>query len=285
MSKISERAAERGMQDFVDRAGEARSYAELESRFTINGELNDNRDVVREFVAYNAAAGLFPSDFTLEKFEQQGQVRIVGLGNGAQHHTNASDWNTDKPNYALGWHVDKKLPYPTHSRRAQFYMDHEFFIEAGEALPVHKDTPPIGGNHPFRLISGHPRISVHTLHLANPHFMKLHRGQPVVFLNDQVAREKGIADGDQVRMFNDYDDAELQVSVSSAVGKDQVVTYMWEPYQFKNWKSQDVMAVGLAKPSQLALNYTQCRFHSSTGSPNPTSDRSIRVNIEKVKEA
>ena len=56
-------------------------------------------------------------------------------------------------------------------------------------------------------------------------------------------------------------------------------------YQFKKWKSHDVMAIGLAKPTQLAMNYTQCRFHSSTGSPNPTSERAIRVNIEKVMEA
>lgn len=285
LAKISERAAKRGMQEFIDRAGKTRLYAELKNRFTIDGELNNNRDVVREFVAYNAATGHFPSDYTLEKFEKDGQVRLTGLGNELQHHTAASDWHTDKPNYALGWHLDRKLPYPTHSRRAQFYMDHEWFIESGEALPVYKDSPPVGGNHPFKLIGGHSRNSVHSLHAANPHLMKLHRGQPVIFLNDQTAKEKGIADGDQVRMSNDYDECELQASLSAAVGRDQVVTYMWEPYQFKKWKSPDVMAVGLAKPTQLAMNYTQCRFHSSTGSPNPTSDRAIRVSIEKVKGA
>lgn len=285
MGKISERAASRGMKQFVDRAGVPRPYSELQSRFTIGGELNNNDDVLREFVAYNVASGIFPSDYTLEKFEEEGQVRIVSLGDGTQHHTDASDWHTDKPNYALGWHVDKKLPFPTHTRRAQFYMDHEWFIEAGEALPVHKESPPVGGDHPFRLIGGHPRISVHTLHLSNPHFLKLHRGQPVVFLNDKTAKENGIADGDQVRVFNDYDETELQASLSAAVGRDQVVTYMWEPYQFKGWKSHDAMTIGLPKPTQLAMNYAQCRFHSSTGSPNPTSDRAIRVSVEKVKEA
>ena len=285
MGKVSERAAKRKMQHYTDRGGHKRPYSEMKSRFTVDGQLNDNTDVVKEFVAYNVAAGLFPEGYTLEKFEQEGQVKIQSLGSASQAHTQASDWHTDKPNYALGWHVDKKLPYPTHSRRAQFYMDHEWFIEAGEALPVHKDTPPIGGNHPFRLISGHPRISVHSLHLATPHFMKLHRGQPVVFLNNEIAEERGIEDGDQVRMFNDYDESEFMASISSAVGKDQVVTYMWEPYQFKQWKSQDILCVGLPKPIPLAMNYTQCRFHIATGSPNTTSDRSIRVEIEKVKES
>ncbi len=43
---------------------------------------------------------------------------------------------------------------------------------------------------------------------ASPHFLKLHRGQPVAFINDKIAREKGIEDGDMVRIFNDYSDTE-----------------------------------------------------------------------------
>ena len=285
MEKIGERAAQRNMKQFVDWGGTTRKYSDMKDRFTINGALNDNADVVREFVDYNAAVGIFPKDYTLEKFEEEGQVRIQSLGTSSQRHTQASDWHTDKPCYAMGWHVDKKLPYPTHTRRAQFYMDHEWFIGAGEAFPVHKDTPPQGGHHPFRLVSGHPRISVHTLHLANPHFMKLHRGQPVVFLNTEVAAEKGISDGDQVLMSNDYAESEFMVSLSAAVSRDQVLTYMWEPYQFKNWRSHDALMPGIPKPTPLAMNYTQCRFHIATGSPNPASDRAIRVDINKVKDA
>ena len=62
---------------------------------------------------------------------------------------------------ANSWHVQKKIPWPTLTRRLQFYIDHPFYQELGEVLPVHKDLPPIGGNYPLRMTSGHNRWSIH----------------------------------------------------------------------------------------------------------------------------
>jgi len=83
-------------------------------------------------------------------------------------------------------------------------------------------------------------------------------------------------------MFNDLDETEIMVSASAAVGKDQVVIYMWEPYQFKNWKSHDAMLVGLPKSIQLAGNYGQLDYLLTSGSPSPSSDRGLRVDIAKL---
>ena len=55
-------------------------------------------------------------------------------------------------------------------------------------------------------MSGHIRGSIHSMHAATPELMRLHRGQPVLFVNDRVAAERGIADGERVRLFNDQDD-------------------------------------------------------------------------------
>jgi anaerobic selenocysteine-containing dehydrogenase len=115
--------------------------------------------------------------------------------------------------------------------------------------------------------------------------MRLHRGQPVLFVNDRVAAERGIADGESVRMFNDFDETELMVSTSAAVGPDQVVVYMWEPFQFKDWKPHDALLIGMPKAIQLAGNYDQMVFHTLTGSPSPASDRGLRVNIAKLAPA
>jgi nitrate reductase alpha subunit len=172
--------------------------------------------------------------------------------------------------------------YPTYARRAQFYIDHEWFLAAGEALPVHKETPPIGGAHPFRLVSGHVRNSIHSLQTTAPEFLRLHRGQPVLFLNDEVARGLGIADGDMVAMYNDLDEAEFMACPSPSVGPDQVVVYMWENYQFSNWKSHDAMLIGLPKALQLAGGYGQLNFRTNQGSPSPSSDRALRVGLRRV---
>jgi len=282
MGKIAERAAARGIDSFDDRKGKTHHYAELHDRFTMGGHLTGHEDVVREFVRISEASGTFPKGFDYEKLREQGQVRITGYGKGYAAQAAANDVDPTRPFYSLRHHVEEKRIYPTYARRAQFYIDHEWFLEAGEALPTHKETPPIGGMHPFRLVSGHIRGSIHSLQAATPHFMRLHRGQPVLFLNDKVATERGIADGETIRMYNDLDEVEIMVSTSAAVGPDQVVIYMWEPFQFKDWKSHDAMLVGLPKSIQLAGNYGQLRYQVSTGSPSPANDRGLRVNIAKL---
>jgi len=282
MRKIAERADAKGMTTFTDHAGTAREYTDLPDRFTMNGRLIENKDVVREFLAIDTATGVYPADFTFEKWEDDGYARVVGMGAGVQGAAPANDMSTDKPFYSFAKHVDDKQVYPTLTRRAQFYIDHDWFVEAGEAFPVHKDTPPIGGNHPFRIISGHPRVSVHSMHQAVPFLMKLHRAQPVVFINDKKAMDLGIADGDMVRVYNDVDSSELMASLSAGVAPDQIVIYMFEGFQYKNWKSHDAMLVGFPKPTLMAMDYEQLRFQAYQGSPAPASDRGLRVAIEKV---
>jgi ethylbenzene hydroxylase subunit alpha/complex iron-sulfur molybdoenzyme family reductase subunit alpha len=282
MEKISKRAAARGMDSFRDRKGKTHRYAKLHDRFTMDGHLTSHEDVVRQYVAIAESTGVFPAGFDYEQLREQGQVRITGYGKGYAGQAAANEVDPGRPFYSLRHHLDEKRIYPTYARRAQFYIDHEWFLEAGEALPTHKETPPIGGMHPFRLVSGHIRGSIHSLQAATPHFMRLHRGQPVLFLNDQVAAERGIEDGETIRMYNDYDEVEIMVSTSAAVGPDQVVVYMWEPFQFKGWKSHDSMLIGLPKSIQLAGSYGQFRYQFTTGSPSPASDRGLRVNIAKL---
>jgi anaerobic selenocysteine-containing dehydrogenase len=115
-----------------------------------------------------------------------------------------------------------------------------------------------------------------------PLLMRLHRGQPVAFINKQEARRRGINDGDMIRMYNDYDSSELMASTVAGVGPDQIAVYMWEPNQFKDWKSHDAMLIGMPKGIHLAMDYKQLRHRFFVGSPNPTGDRALRVNFEKV---
>lgn len=248
----------------------------------MDGHLKTQEDVVRELVRISEAIGTFPKGYDFEQLSREGQVRVAGIGDGPAAQAAANEVTPGKPFYSLRWHVEEKKIYPTKARRAQFYLDHPLFLEAGEALPIHKETPPIGGVHPFRLVSGHLRGSIHSLHIATPELARLHRGQPVIFLNDRVAAERRIADGEMIRVFNDVDSAELMVSTSAAVGPDQVVIYMWEPFQFAGWKSHDAMLVGMPKVTQLAGEYGQMGYNVMTGSPSPASDRGLRVDIAKL---
>jgi nitrate reductase alpha subunit len=92
----------------------------------------------------------------------------------------------DKTVYPLQWHTEKKIPYPTYSRRAQFYIDHPWFLEAGEALPVHKDNPAMGGNYPLQMTSGHLRWSVHSIWITQKLMLQTNRGTPLLFVNSRT---------------------------------------------------------------------------------------------------
>jgi anaerobic selenocysteine-containing dehydrogenase len=78
-----------------------------------------------------------------------------------------------------------------------------WFLEAGEALPTHKENPKMGGDHPFVLTSGHNRWSIHSMNTTNPLLLRTHRGQPHAVINTDDARAHGINDGDEVRVRND----------------------------------------------------------------------------------
>jgi DMSO reductase family type II enzyme molybdopterin subunit len=281
IARIAQRAEHRGMTSFVDRGEKEQLYKDLPRRFTMDGYLETQEDALKEMVDVAVAIGTFPEDFTYDKFKQDGQVRVHGLGPETTSSA-ASDVDPSKPFYSLAKHLDEKQAYPTYARRAQFYIEHPWFLEAGEAFPVHKETPPIGGMYPFRIVSGHARHSIHTMHAGTPDFLRLHRGQPILFINGDIARERGINDADRIKIFNDLDEAEFMACTSAAVAPDQLVIYMFEAWQFKDWKSHDALLIGMPKSLQLAGNYGQLNFRSLQGSPSPANDRGLRVDIAPV---
>jgi DMSO reductase family type II enzyme molybdopterin subunit len=282
LKKIGERAASRGMDGFVDRMGQKQQYATLYDKYTMHGAINTAQDATREMTEINAATGIFPKDYNYDQFKKDGTVFLHGMGVGFQRDAVANEFDPNKPFYSLRWHTEEKLPYPTLARRMQFYIDHDWYLEVGEELPVHKDIPSIGGNYPFRITSGHPRVSINSIHLTNSQLSRLHRGQPVVFMNNRDAQELGIRDGDMVRVFNDVDEFEIMASLQAAISPKLVVVYFWEPYQFRNWKSHDGVAVGQPKALWFAGGYEQLRYFFMHGSPMASVDRGVRVGIERV---
>lgn len=77
---------------------------------------------------------------------------------------------------------------PTTRGGPQFDIDHPWWLEAGEELPVHKSNPAAGGDYPCRMTSGHNRSSIHSMNVANPVILQTHRGEPVVEVNARPVR-------------------------------------------------------------------------------------------------
>lgn len=280
--KIGEVATRRKLTSYTTFFGEEQRYDELWKRFTMDGYLATHDDALAEMAVVGSAMGIFPKDFTVDTLKEVGMVEMTSFGQGIYKETVANEYDPRKPFYSLRWHLDNKVVYPTHTRRAQFLIDHDWFIEAGEQFPVYKDAPKIGGDHPFTITGGHPRHSIHASHLTQPTLMRLHRGQPVMHMNDQVAESMNIADGETVEVFNDFSDFKIMVRTSPTVAPKQVIVYMWEGHQFEEWKVFNRLLIGQPKPIQLAGGYEQFRYYAINGSPPPAKDRSVRVDVRKI---
>jgi len=282
---IERRAAARGMTEFKDCKGTVRSLTGLVAQATLNGAVRDEEKHFDEVVRDNAVYGVLPKGTTLETLRQKGFARFSNWGMVGHGISQASTLRPDEIHTPFRWHVEDKVPYDTLVRRAQFYIDHEWFLEAGEELPSHKEPPPAGGRHRrFQMTSGHNRWSVHSMNMTNDLILNTHRGEPFAFLNDRDAARLGIANGDKIRVTSDVGSMLIQAKLTPACRPGQVIVYNgFEPYMHEGWWSQSDVEPGHVKPLGLVGNYGHLKYRIFSWQPIP-ADRAVRVDVEKATE-
>ena len=280
--KIEERAKARGITESRDQKGVVRRLDNLTEQYTIGGAFTDAERIAREWIQDSVEAGNLPKDVTLDTLRERGHVRFKNWGIGSMAYSQATDNKTDETHAAFRWHVEDKVPYPTLTRRAQFYIDHEWFLEAGEELPCHKENPPQGGDYPFEMTSGHNRWSIHSMNIVNKLIQETHRGKPALEMNTDDARRLGIEDGEEVQIYNDMGVFIAPAKLSPAVRPGQVISYNgWEPYQYRTWKGASDVEPGMVKWLHLAGGYGHLRYWPLQWQPVPF-DRGIRVGVAKL---
>lgn len=278
---LTERARARGMVEVRARGDRAVRLDRFYDELTLDGALVDDDVYFDEAFRDSAVLGTMPTGTSLESMRRTGWVRHTGLGSALPAMAQASDVKPDETFAPFRWQTERKEPYPTLTRRAQFYIDHEWYLEAGEQLPVHKDAPLMGGNHPFVLTSGHPRAGVNGMHSTDKTMMATTRGTPVAHINDKDAAERGIENGQDIRLFNDHASMLIQAKVTPAVRPGSVIVYSgFEPYLSPGWTDLSSLETGMVKWLHLAggyghLDYTPMRWRQPT-----LIDRGIRVNYE-----
>jgi anaerobic selenocysteine-containing dehydrogenase len=283
LEAIERRAAARGMTEFLDYNGTARPLTGLVSRFTHDGAIDDEEKYWDEALKDSATYGILPKGASLEMLREKGQLRYTNWGMVGHGQSQASTIEPDQVHNPLRWHTEDKIPYDTLVRRAQYYIDHEWFLEAGEELPTHKEPPNHGGaGRRFLLTSGHNRWSIHSMNMTNNIIQNTHRGEPFAFINDKDAAELGIANGEQVRLVNNAGDTLVAAKLSPAVRPGQVILYNgFEPYQHENWYSQADIEPGHVKHLGFAGGYGHLKYRLFSWQPIP-ADRAIRIDVEKV---
>jgi DMSO reductase family type II enzyme molybdopterin subunit len=283
MEKLEERAKARGFTEFTDRKGNPRTFLGLIERAALGGEVRDEEKRFDESVRDLTVYGVLPKGTTLQTLREKGAIRFVGWGIVGHGISQASTIRPDEVHNPFRWHTEDKVPYDTLVRRAQFYIDHEWFLEAGEELPTHKETPPQGGrNRRFQMTSGHNRWSIHSMNMTNNIILNTHRGEPFVFMNDRDAASLGVANGEKVRMVNDVGEMIIQAKVTPSCRPGQLIVYNgFEPYMHEGWYSQADIEPGPVKHLGLVGDYGHLKYRMFSWQPIP-ADRAVRVDVQKI---
>ncbi len=279
--KIEERAAQRGVVTFKDRSGKERRLDNIYDKVTVDGlYTEDDMEAVSRDIFLNSS-NVEKMDW--ETFKERGYAHFLGEGKSSRSVGHSTDIVPGESIVPLKWHVERKFPYPTTTRRIQFYIDHDYFLELGEQLPIQKEDPKAGGDYPLRLTGGHTRWSIHSIHAENALLLRLQRGEPLLWMSTKDAVERGIADGDTVEAYNDVSSFKVQVAVSPTVRPGQVIIYHgWVNYQFPGFRHfKGVMASPL-NPVECAGGDYHLRPMSTSMYPGHSDRGDTRLEIKKV---
>jgi len=276
---IQARARARGVHGFLDRNGDLQRLDDFYDRFTDGGRFSEDKqtDLIAEVVRKTSFV-----DASFDTLRGTGYRRVTGIGGHPINLGNATDVMPDAPVVNRGWRTADPAPWPTLTRRIQFYIDHPFYLELGEELPTHKEPPRPGGEHPLVLTGGHTRWSIHGSWRNLDLMLQLQRGEAAAFVAWEDARSRGIADEDRIRVFNDVGEFVVRARVSHAVRPGTVVLYhAWEDHQFPGGRGYRNVLPSPLNPIELAGGYTHLRPAPASLQPGQ-SDRETRVDIARA---
>lgn len=291
--KIQERAKERGMDEFTDAQGETHHLATAYEDMSANGaytpgEAGEERAL--DYILQNAAITRHSNlgEGAWGKAVETGMVKIKKIQPSALavlFNSVYTDYTEDETMYSCDWFINGKNPWPTLTGRQQFYIDHDWFLEVGEQLVVHKEPLQAGGNYPLRLTGGHTRWSMHSMWRASEELLRLQRGEPVAYIAVADAEARGISDHDMMRVFNDVGSFEIRAKVSPAAQPGALIVYhAWEAYQFKDRATQNDVVPGSIKPTNLVGDYGQLHYRSAFYTMNHIP-KEVAIEVERVEDS
>jgi nitrate reductase alpha subunit len=141
--------------------------------------------------------------------------------------------------YNAGYtNVHELIPWRTLTGRQQFYQDHLWMRDFGEALCVYRppvDTravAPMMGKRPngnpevvLNFITPHQKWGIHSTYTDNLLMLTLSRGGPIVWLSETDAKKAGIEDNDWIELYNVNGAITARAVVSQRVNEGMCLMY------------------------------------------------------------
>ncbi|MEV9641002.1 nitrate reductase subunit alpha [Mammaliicoccus sciuri] len=201
--------------------------------------------------------------------------------------------------------IERLVPFRTLTGRQHFYVDHEFFLGFGEALPVYKPTlPPFvfadrdaeitGGQDALvlRYLTPHGKWNIHSTYQDNQHMLTLFRGGPTVWLSNLDAEEHGIDDNDWLEVYNRNGVVNARAVVSHRMPKGTMFMYHAQDKHIQMPGSEITEQRGGShnaptrihmKPTQMVGGYAQLSYGFNYYGPIG-NQRDVYVAVRKMKE-
>ncbi|MDD3775448.1 MAG: molybdopterin-dependent oxidoreductase [Sulfurovaceae bacterium] len=174
--------------------------------------------------------------------------------------------------------------FETLSGRQTFYVDHDLYIKMG----AHTNTAMEGirpidpKRYPFVLMTPHARWSIHSNYKASRTLQRLQRGGvPYGHINREVAKIKGIKDGDMLKVSNTLGEFYVMAKVSSSCPPDGLVMeHGWEPYMYRYNKGHNECVPTSLNLLEMADGWGHLKFGGLWDGNQYAYDGA--VNIEKA---
>ena len=274
--KIQKRAIARGISPYQD-SPMVRDLGSIHDDYTMGGKLMEAKDEVRFLIENNPQH----QGQTFEQGVEQGFLPIWQSPSPASGKVQAN-----QPVQSWRLQLEDKVPYPTLSGRMTFYCDHKWYQALDSCVPTARDNAgPASSNFPYTFYTPHTRWGIHSTWRSNKYMMRQQRGEPFVYISQDLADAQGIKDGEEVRVFNALGEFFAQAKVTPTVRNDQVMMeHAWEPYQMKKRKGLNHVVATLIQPLELVGNWGHLKFDMYKWNPNQLANES-GVDIQRSKRS
>jgi len=240
----------------------------LVEEFTAGGRLRTDRDAVEYALEH------------VDQFKPHSPRSMVERGGHLTLNDKAgksSPLYPDRPYASFENNLYLNQRFETVSGRLTFYVDHPLWLAAGAGVPTARE-PIASRRHPFLLMTPHARWSIHSTYKTSQLLLRLQRGKPCVMLNPDVARKKGIADGDDVRVWNELGEAVLIAKVAASVPRDAlVVEHGWEPFFYKGKRGHNALVGDMLNLLEVSDGWGHLRFGTNWDGNQHAYDATVDV--------
>lgn len=228
-----------------------RKLDELVAEFTKGGTLGTDRQAVEYALEH---VDQFKPNTLKSMYERGGFLQLNEKAG------KSSPLYADRPYNTFENQLYLHQRFETLTGRLTFYVDHPLWIAANAHVPTAKQ-PIRPSRHPFVLMTPHARWSIHSTYKTSPILLRLQRGKPYVMINPEVAKARGVADGDDVFMFNELGRVRVMAKLSPSVPLDAIVMeHGWEPFMYDQKKGHNLLVGDMLNLLELSDGWGHLKF-------------------------